>query len=142
MNAKDASPDRQSADRGRTPPRERFVGSQHVFDLAAESERLRNEPDGGRDGHRQITLFRGGDVSIVLFDFEAGGWLKEHAADGYVAVHVLSGDIEMTTGEQDYRMPAGSLLVLQPGIEHDVRAVTPSRMLLSVSLVPPQNDRP
>jgi quercetin dioxygenase-like cupin family protein len=125
----------------RRPPRERFVGTEHLFDLDGESERLRAE-GGQRDGHRQITLFRGGGVSIVLFDFEPGGWLKDHAADGYVSVHVLSGELRMTTAGNKYRMPSGSLLVLRPGVRHDVRAERASQMLLTVRLDPAEDDRP
>ncbi|MEO8246135.1 MAG: cupin domain-containing protein [Chloroflexota bacterium] len=132
----------EPAKRRRKAPRQRFAGSEHLFDLAAEGARLDMEPGGGRDGHRQITLFRGGGVSILLFDFEAGGWLKDHAADGYVTVHVLSGEIQMATAEQTYRMPARSLLVLRPGIRHDVRADTASRMLLTVRLDPSEDARP
>jgi quercetin dioxygenase-like cupin family protein len=130
-----------SKGRRRKPPRQRFVGSEHLFDLTAESQRLRDEPGGARDGHRQITLFRGGGVWIVLFDFEPDGWLMDHAADGYVTVQVLSGEIRMATAEEQYRMPAGSLLVLRPGIKHDVRAASASRMLLTVRLDPSEDDR-
>lgn len=35
-------------------------------------------------------------------------------------VQVLSGELQMATAEQEYHMPAGSLLVLRPGIRHDV----------------------
>lgn len=118
----------------RRPPEERFAGPEHLFDLDAASEALRGEPGGARNGHRQITLFRRAGVSVILFDFEPGGWLADHAADGYVTVHVLSGEIRMVTGDDDYPMPAGSLLVLNPGVRHDVRAVQPSRVLLTVRL--------
>lgn len=142
MNTEDARPTASSPQLQRTPPRERFEGSEHLFDLAVERERLRDEPGGARDGHRQITLFRGGGVSIVLFDFEAGGQLKDHAADGYVTVMVLSGEIRMTTAEQQHQMSSGSLLVLQPGISHDVEAVAASSVLLTVRLAHSKDDRP
>ena len=129
-------------ERLRQAPRERFAGSQHLFDLIAETEKLRGEPIEAKNGHRQITLFRGGGVSVVLFDFEANGWLSDHAADGYVTVHVLVGEIQMTTADREYSMPAGSLLVLTPGVNHDVRALTASRMLLTVRLDPSEDDRP
>jgi quercetin dioxygenase-like cupin family protein len=125
----------------RTPPRERFAGHEHLFDLTTEGDRLRAESRDAYDGHRQITLFRGDDVSIVLFDFDAGGFLKDHAADGHVTVHVLSGDIRMTTATEDYPMSAGSLLVLKPGVTHDVRAETESRVLLTVRLDQAQDQR-
>ena len=130
-----------SEERVRPAPRERFAGGEHLFDLDAETEKLRAEPGEARNGHRQITLFRGGGMAIVLFDFEADGWLKDHAADGYVTVNVLSGELQMSTATGDYAMPAGSLLVLTPNVRHDVRAVTASRMLLTVRLDPAEDDR-
>jgi len=142
MDTQDQRPDHGSPDHRRTPPEERFAGSEHLFDLDAEARRLRAEPDGEFRGHRQITLFRGGGVSIVLFDFEADGWLRDHAADGFVTVHVLGGELTMTTPSGTHRMPAGSLLVLRPGIRHDVHAETASRMLLTVRLDPTQDERP
>jgi quercetin dioxygenase-like cupin family protein len=126
----------------RRPPRERFVGTELLFDLDAEGERLAAENGGMRDGHRQITLFRGGGVSIVLFDFERDGWLKDHAADRYVTIEVLSGELRMSTAEHEYLMPSRSLLVLRPGVRHDVRAEAPSRMLLTVRLDPAEDERP
>ena len=118
----------------RRPPRERFAGEEHLFDLAAEAEKLRREPSGERNGHRQVTLFRRDTTAVVLFDFEAGGYLLDHAADGYVMIQVLSGEVRTTTADEDRAMPAGSLLVLMPGVHHDVRAVTASRMLLTVHM--------
>jgi quercetin dioxygenase-like cupin family protein len=125
----------------RTPPRERFAGHAHLFDLSAEGDRLRAESSGARDGHRQITLFRAEGVSIMLFDFDAGGFLKDHAADGVVSVLVLSGDIRMTTATEDHSIPSGSLLVLKPGVTHDLRAETQSRVLLTVRLDPAEDQR-
>ncbi len=128
-------------ERLRQRPSERFAGSEHLFDLDAEAAKLRAEPGGARDGHRQISLFRKGGVTLVLFDFEAGGLLRDHAADGYVTVHALSGEIEMTTDDRSYSMPAGSVLVLQPGVRHDVRAIEASEVLLTVRLDPADDER-
>ena len=64
------------------------------------------------------------------------------AADGYVTIEVLSGELRMSTAEHEYRMPSRSLLVLRPGVRHDVRAEAPSRMLLTVRLDPAEDERP
>jgi quercetin dioxygenase-like cupin family protein len=125
---------REEPDQRRRPPRERFAGVEHLFDLAAEAAALGREPTGERDGHRQITLFRRDEVTVILFDFEADGHLLEHAADGHVMIQVLRGELQVSTPGGDHAMPAGSLLVLAPGVRHDVRAVTTSRMLLTVCL--------
>ena len=142
MSTDDAQPTSASQPDQRTPPRERFAGGEHLFDLAVEGQRLRDEPGDARDGHRQITLFRGGGVSIVLFDFEAGGQLKDHAADGYVTVLVLNGAIRMATAAEQHQMSSGALLVLRPGIRHDLEAKTASSVLLTVRLDPSEDDRP
>ncbi len=122
------------SDRMRRPPRQRFAGDQHLFDLTAEADALGEEPSGERHGHRQITLFRREATSIVLFDFEAGGYLLDHAADGDVMIQVLGGELRVAAEGEERLMPAGTLLVLRPGVRHDVRAVSASRMLLTVHL--------
>ena len=129
-------------ERLRERPSDRFAGREHLFNLVTETEKLRNEPGGTKRRHRQITLFRGGGMSLVLFDFDAGGGLSDHATDGFVTVHVLDGEARMTTAGHEYPMPAGSLLVLTPGVKHDIVAVTPSRVLLSVRLDPSEDERP
>jgi quercetin dioxygenase-like cupin family protein len=125
----------------RPAPRDRFAGTEHLFHLPAEADKLHAEALIPRNGHRQITLFRAGGVAIVLFVFEADGFLKGHKADGIVTIQVLSGEIVMTTAKDTYVMRAGSLLALTPNVEHDVRAASVSRMLLTVRLDPADDDR-
>jgi quercetin dioxygenase-like cupin family protein len=120
----------------RRRPVERFAGAIHVFDLPAMAGKLRREPDEPSDGHRQITLFHEGDLAIVLFDFEAGGLFSDHEANGDVTIYVVAGELEVTTPEAKHRLPAGGLIVLAPGVRHDVTARVASQMLLMVHLVP------
>ena len=126
-----------SDDQGRLRrrPVERFAGSVHLFDLPVMAGKLRREHHEGSDGHRQITLFHEGDLAIVLFDFEAGGVLAGHEADGDVTIHAIGGELEVTTPEATHRLPAGTLLILAPGVRHDVIASVASQMLLTVHLV-------
>jgi quercetin dioxygenase-like cupin family protein len=126
----------------RRRPVERFAGSVHVFDLPAVAGNLRREPDEGSDGHRQITLFHEGDLAIVLFDFEAGGLFAGHEADGDVTIHTVAGELEVTTPEAKHRIPAGTLIVLAPGVRHDVAAPIASQMLLTVHLLRRNEDLP
>jgi quercetin dioxygenase-like cupin family protein len=119
----------------RRRPVERFAGAVHVFDLPAMAGKLRGEPDEASDGHRQITLFHEGDLAIVLFDFEAGGVFAGHEADGDVTIHTVAGELEVRTPEANHRLPAGTLIVLAPGVRHDVAAPIASQMLLTVHLV-------
>ena len=119
----------------RRRPVERFAGSVHIFDLPSMAGKLRRERHEGSDGHRQITIFHEGDLAIVLFDFEAGGVFAGHEADGDVTIHALAGELEVTTPEAKHRLPAGTLIILAPGVRHDVTARIASQMLLMVHLV-------
>lgn len=120
--------------RERREPAARFAGSEHLFNLAASAESLRNEKQEARDGHRQITLVHEGGVSVVLFDFEPDGRLANHSADGLVIIQAIEGILDVATSKATHTMPAGSLLVLAPGVVHDVSARHPSQMLLTVHL--------
>jgi quercetin dioxygenase-like cupin family protein len=118
----------------RRRPIERFAGPVHLFDLLSLASKLRSEQHEGADGHRQITIFHEGDLAIVLFDFEAGGVFAGHAADGDVTIHAVAGELEVTTPEAKHRLPAGTLLILAPGVRHDVTAGVASQMLLTAHL--------
>lgn len=119
----------------RQAPADRFAGEEHAFDLAREVARLRGEPRFATDGHRQIVLFRQGPVSLVLFDFEAGGVLPGHVADGVVTIHTLSGRVEVRTTEAAHDLPAGNIIVLRPGVSHDLVAPVAAQVLVTIHLI-------
>ncbi len=123
------------AARGRRPPRERFAGSEHVFNLRAVAAGLREEHEPVRGGHRQMTIYHTTPVTLILFDFEAGGRLTDHQADAQVTILALTGLLEVSTPAQTHRVPEGSVLVLDPGVRHDVFAPEKSQMLLTVARV-------
>jgi quercetin dioxygenase-like cupin family protein len=121
-------------DRLRTPPTERFAGARHLFSLSEALEELRAEDHPARDGHRQVTLFHRGSVTQVLFSFEPGGRLEEHSTPGLVTIHALEGRVEIEAEGVLHSLPAGSVLILDPNVPHDVRAIELSAMLLTVHL--------
>jgi quercetin dioxygenase-like cupin family protein len=126
---------RPDADPTRGPPRERFAGSEHVFNLRGIAAGLWNERAPVHDGHRQMTIYHKMPVTLVLFDFEAGARLTDHQADAQVTILALTGLLEVTTPAQTHRLPEGSLLVLEPGVRHDVFAPEQAQMLLTVARI-------
>jgi quercetin dioxygenase-like cupin family protein len=121
-------------DRLRTAPSERFAGPAHAFDLHSALSDLRAEDHPARDGHRQVTIFQQAPVTHVLFAFDRGGSLAEHSTNGLVTIQCLEGHIRVQANNHDYDLPAGQLLVLKPGVPHDVRAEEASAMLLTVHM--------
>jgi len=123
-----------SSERLREHPEERFRPAVHEIDLGAAAAQIEAEPLGEARKHRQKTLYKQGPMTVALFHFEAGSGLPPHVADGVVTVHVLTGRLRMMAQGEAHDLPAGKMLVMAPGVRHDVQAVEDSRMLLTVCL--------
>ena len=122
----------------RQPPAERFVGAEHIYNLADLAAQLRDEPHAAKDGHRQMTIAHQRPVTLVLFDFEQGGDWLDHVTDGLVTIHTLTGHIPVTTPEGRHEpLDDGSLRwCSHPGVAHDLYATVHSTVLLTVHLEP------
>ncbi len=124
----------QTPDRLRPPPAPRFAAPQHAYDLDEVATRLQQELHAGEAGHRQETLYKQGATSVSLFLFGHLTRLAPHRAKGVVILQVLKGHLQVTANGQANDLHAGHLLVLAPGVEHDVVAREESQMLLTVHL--------
>jgi len=120
----------------RTHPKERLAPPVQLIDLTEAAERLRAEPHASVAGHRQLALVRRGPFSLILFAFEADGFLKEHKAEGDVIIQVLAGRLEVTVAGDVVSIGRGELVSLAPGQSHAVLALEASDMLLSICKVP------
>ena len=127
-------PQAQDAVRLREAPRERFAGRSHRISLAGALAELRAENHPARGGHRQITLFHRTPVTQVLFSFDAGGHLEKHSAPGLVTIHALEGRLNVKADHIDNDLGEGDVLILAPGLPHDVRSVDGAAMLLTIHL--------
>lgn len=123
-----------SGQRLRTHPDERFRAEQRKLDLEQAMTELLAEDRPSGHGHRQKTLYKHGGATIALFHFDAGGHLAPHRSQATVSIHVLDGHLRVGAGSESYELTAGQLVVLAPGVLHNVNAVAPSRMLLHVHL--------
>ena len=121
-------------ERLRAHPSGRFAGESHAFHLGEVLCKLRAEAHPAERGHRQMTIFHRAPVTQVIFAFEPGGELADHAAHGLVTIHVLEGRLAVQADARDHELRAGDLLVLNPDVRHRVRALDASAMLLTVHL--------
>ena len=121
-------------ERLRPPPRERFAPDTLAFDLELAFQRLAEESHEGVDGHRQITLFKGGSFTVVAFLFDADGTFPRHQADGIVTLHLLDGHLDVHTNTGRFALGEHGLLVLQPQVPFSVHADRESRMVMTVHL--------
>lgn len=131
--------ERQST-RVREHPSVRFAGTQTVLDLPDSIESLLSEGPAGQHGHRQKALFHHGSTTLALFSFEQGSTLPDHVVDGVVIIQVLTGKLGVKISGQEHTLMPSQVLVLAPGVPHDVNAYEESHMLLTVCLGPVSSD--
>jgi quercetin dioxygenase-like cupin family protein len=124
----------EGKERLRPHPTERFAGDSHIFDLSQALRELRAEAHPAQKGHKQVTIFHRAPITQVLFTFEPGSELADHAANGLVTIHVLEGHLTVQAAGQEQDLHAGMMLVLSPGVRHSVHAGEASAMLLTVHL--------
>jgi quercetin dioxygenase-like cupin family protein len=121
-------------ERLRSHPSERFAGESHAFDVGEVLRDLRAEAHPAEHGHRQMTIFHRAPVTQVIFAFEPNGELTDHTTHGLVTIHVLEGHLTVQADGRDHELRAGCILVLNPDVRHNVRALEASAMLLTVHL--------
>ena len=116
-------------------PAQRLAGPALRFDLAAEAEALRTEDAWGRFDRSAKTLVKEGDLRVVLTALKPGARLAEHRADAHVVVQTVSGRVRLRLPDRDEtaELPAGHVLVLEPGVAHQVEAPEESVFLLTVA---------
>lgn len=125
-----------SRNRPRPHPSERFAAPELRFDLDEVARYLRDEGTHATDGHRQVAVYKRGATTLILFAFEQGGVLDDHAAGGLATIHCISGRIEVQTDGGVHALGPRQLVVLDSLVRHSVRALEPSTMLLTVHLDP------
>ena len=102
------------------------------FDLEAEVERLKAEATWST-GHNARTLVKHADVRVVLIAVQRNARMPEHQTEGRVSVHVIAGHVQVHAAGRTFNLRAGSLLVLDPAIRHDVTAIEESTILLTIA---------
>lgn len=69
-------------------------------------------------------------LRVVVFTFDAGQLLTEHASPRAVVVTLLDGEMDFSVAGQNHRMTSGDVIFLAPGESHALTAVTQCRMQL------------
>lgn len=102
----------------------------HQVDLDGVADRLIATLPG--HGRRSENLAREAGVSLIMMAMEGGDLLREHSTDGVIMVQVLRGHTTLTVGKETFGLRSGELVMLQPGVRHDLRAEEQSVVLLTI----------
>jgi quercetin dioxygenase-like cupin family protein len=101
----------------------------YFANLAAEA------PLPARGIHSQ-TLSDEGGVELVLFAFAAGERLSEHTSARPAIIHILSGEGDLTAGDDAWAATPGAWLRMPANTKHSVVARTP--VVMALYLLPPE----
>ncbi len=68
--------------------------------------------------------------TVTMFSFGAGQGLSEHTATFDAFVQVVDGEAEVTIDGAPQTVGAGQIIIMPANIPHELKAVTPFKMLL------------
>jgi quercetin dioxygenase-like cupin family protein len=91
---------------------------------------LRRDVEVPHEGILSRTVFESDRIKAVLFAFDAGQELSEHAAAMPAIIEILDGEAEILLGADRHRAVAGAWVHMPAGLRHAVRATSPLTMLL------------
>ena len=75
-------------------------------------------------------IHRDKNLNVTLFAFAAGQELTEHTATRPAVLHFLSGQAQVTLGQDTVSAAPGTWIHMQPNLPHSIHAQTPLIMLL------------
>jgi quercetin dioxygenase-like cupin family protein len=99
------------------------------FDLNAEIERFLPDVPSGR---RSETLIKTPHLRVVLITMRAGTELHEHVAPGPITVQPIRGRFVFTAGDDEREIVPGTLISVEGGVRHAVRALEDGAFLLTI----------
>ena len=78
------------------------------------------------------TVLKAEGVRVVLFAFDAGQELSEHTAAIPILLQVLDGRLRVGAAGEQVELAPGGLVHIGARVPHDVLALEPSRMVLTM----------
>jgi quercetin dioxygenase-like cupin family protein len=103
-----------------------------ALSIDEQVKRLKTEPEwvsGKVDG---ITLVKYPHLRVVLVALRKGTSMREHKVEGPMSLFVMSGEIHLVAGKDEYHLRRDGLFSLRKAILHDVRAMVDSVFLLTI----------
>lgn len=95
-------------------------------------------PDIPTDSIISRTIFQDEQLKVVLFGFAQGQELSEHTASQPALLLFISGEADLTLGEERLKAIPGTFVHMTAKLPHSVQARTPVVMLLLLLKEPEQ----
>jgi len=113
------------------PEGDRVLDAPYVFmDLDEFIKQLKDEEAWDKNDRNGITIFKTDNLSTVLTCLHKDAAIEDNSVDGLFQVQVLDGKIRVTTADGDAEMKQGEMMVFQPNVQHSIKALKKSTLLL------------
>lgn len=83
---------------------------------------------------RTVALFKTDELEVMRLVMPADKTMPPHKVKGEITIHCLEGEIDLVANGQPRRMQAGQLVWLEGGVEHALKAIRDSSLLLTIVL--------
>jgi quercetin dioxygenase-like cupin family protein len=112
-----------------------LTGPMLTFDISEQVAELRREEAYNRSGRAGRTLTKSGRLRLLLVAMAEHNIIGTHQADSPLTIHVIEGDIQYRFEGAEHRLRQGQILFFGPGDAHDIRALRPSVLLITISAI-------
>jgi quercetin dioxygenase-like cupin family protein len=113
------------------PEGDRVLDAPYVFmDLDDFIKQLKDEEAWDKNDRNGITIFKTDNLTTVLTCLHKDAAIEENSVDGLFQVQVLDGKIRITTDDGDTEMKQGEMMVFHPNVQHSIKALKKSTLLL------------
>jgi quercetin dioxygenase-like cupin family protein len=110
----------------------RAIDASYIFtDIAATIDQLKDEKAWDKNDRNGITIFKSGNIRIVISALKAGAFIGENEVEGYMSIQILRGRAVFTTSDGDVSLRENQMVTLHPHVIHSFKAVSDCIVLLS-----------
>jgi len=102
------------------------------IDLDEALKRLKSEEAWKARPRNAVTLLKDQGLTALLVGLHKDATIERHRADGPISVHLLSGALRVTAGDESLTLEPGQVVTMEAGLEHDVHAGEESAFLLTI----------
>jgi len=111
----------------------RLSGKKLEFLLKAEEDALRERAASSSSGRAAKTLAKEGRLRVMIIALNRATVLKQHHTDGPVSIQCLRGNVAITIDDASTELTSGGLLILDAKVQHQVKAIRDSSLLITMS---------
>ena len=114
------------------PEGDRVIDASYVFtDIPAFVEQLQNEKAWDKNDRNGITVFKSGNITVVISLLKANASIIENEVDGFITIQVIKGKANFTTPDGDILLMENQLVTLHPHVSHSLKAFDDTILLLT-----------